>query len=140
MIPDNISATNARVNLLSDYIMVLKGAIEDLLPVINNLNDGLQRANGRIAALEGYIDKVRAVVNVGPMFPARPEDGEYFLDEVTNRQYIIHKAYDEWDEDDRLVYDYCQSSILPKGSEPAPHRCVPDSNGYCTICGARMFD
>lgn len=99
MIPDNIIATNNHVRLLAENIVALKDALADLQQSLALIEGRLVKSEQTISALVAYMDQIRDKVNVGPMFPADPEQDAYLYDKRTDTQYVFHKAQDEQDTD-----------------------------------------
>lgn len=75
----------------------LEARLRGLTESFNVMGKNMAEMNRQLKTLTDYLAKVREFVNLPPMFPSDPEDGEYFFDEKTNSQYVFYVGEDEWD-------------------------------------------
>lgn len=75
----------------------LLNQIETLKAFFPELITHFQQLGERLATLESYMNQLRDIIKLPPMFPANPEEGQYFYDEKTGCQYVWYR--DEWEDD-----------------------------------------
>jgi hypothetical protein len=73
-------------------------SLEKIKPFFPEIAENFKELAERLQTLEGYMDKLRDVINLPPVFPVNPENEQYFRDDKTGDQFVFHEAEDEWDD------------------------------------------
>jgi hypothetical protein len=82
---------------LAGQIIKLSESIYSVNLAMVGLENNLVETQKALSAIVAYLDKVRDIIHLPPMFPADPDSGDYFYDEKTNTQYVYY--VDAWDDD-----------------------------------------
>lgn len=88
---------------MSDDV-TLEEMLERITPLFQQLGEQMVEMANRIVALEDYMNKIREVISVPPMFPSDPYDGQSFYDEVQEVTY--HWYADEYFPEDSKWIKY----------------------------------
>lgn len=89
---------NNQERVIGTALLKLSEQVQSLNVQMSLMAGQLEIAMGKIETFSKYFDKVRDTINLPPMFPADPEDEEYFYDEKSGDQFVYHEAEDEWDD------------------------------------------
>jgi hypothetical protein len=72
-----------------DESAVLLEALEKQTALIGQLFQGFDKLSGELKRASGYIDQLRQVIKLPPLFPDSPRDGDSFYDDATGVQYYF---------------------------------------------------